>query len=349
MTKFTGYIGTYTKKTSKGIYSFVLDTDEKKITDVSLAAEIENPTYLTISKDNEHLFAVGKEGSTGGVSAYSINADGSLSLINSEYSEGASPCHVSVDADKTIVLSANYHKGTAESYPVNTADGSVDSVASIIEHSGTGPNTARQEKPHMHFTGFTPNDQYAVSVDLGTDRVDTYKLVDSKLEEVSSLSVKPGSGPRHIAFHPNGKFAYVMTELSNEVIALSFNSETGAFEELQYISTLPIDFTENSQGSAIHLSSDGNFVYAGNRGHNSIAIFSVNGETGQLTFIERTSTEGNWPRDFVLDPTEQFLLASNEQSDTLTLFERDTVTGKLTLLQSEIQAPEPVCVKFLNN
>ncbi|MED5101296.1 lactonase family protein [Niallia sp. FSL W8-0951] len=348
MTKFTGYIGTYTKKTSKGIYSFVLDTEAKKITDVSLVAEIENPTYLTVTIDNQHLFAVGKEGSLGGVSAYSIHSDGSLALINSEYSEGASPCHVSVNADKTLVLSANYHKGTAESYPVHT-DGSLSSAASIIEHTGTGPNPARQEKPHMHFAGFSPNDQYAVSVDLGTDRVDTYKLVDGKLEEVSSLSVKPGSGPRHIAFHPNGKFAYVMTELSNEVIALSFNAETGAFEELQYISTLPIDFTENSQGSAIHLSSDGNYVYAGNRGHNSIAIFQVNGETGQLTFIDRTSTEGNWPRDFVLDPTEQFLLASNEQSDTLTLFERDTVTGKLTLLQSEIEAPEPVCVKFLNN
>ena len=220
MTKFTGYIGTYTKKTSKGIYSFVLDTDAKKITDVSLVAEIENPTYLTVTNDNKHLFAVGKEGSLGGVSAYSIQSDGSLSLINSEYSEGASPCHVSVDADKTIVLSANYHKGTAESYPLNT-DGSLNSVASIIEHSGTGPNTARQEKPHMHFAGFSPNNQYAVSVDLGTDRVDTYKLVNGMLEEVSSLSVKPGSGPRHIAFHPNGKFAYVMTELSNEVIALS--------------------------------------------------------------------------------------------------------------------------------
>ncbi|HWJ78917.1 MAG TPA: lactonase family protein [Niallia sp.] len=349
MTKYTGYIGTYTKKESKGIYSFVLDTEEKKISSVELAAELENPTYVTVSKDNKNLFAVGKQGELGGVASYSIDANtGSLQLLNTQLSEGPSPCHVSVDAEKKVVLTGNYHKGTAESFLVNSEDGSLQPNVSIIQHTGTGPNTARQEKPHMHFSGFTPNDQYAVSVDLGTDRVDTYKLTDGKLEEVSSLSVKPGSGPRHITFHPNGKFAYVMTELSNEVIVLSFDSETGSFQELQYISTLPIDFTENSQGSAIHLSSDGKFVYAGNRGHNTIAIFNVNEETGQLTFIEHTSTEGNWPRDFVLDPTEQFIVASNEQSDTLTLFERDTVTGKLTLLQSEIPAPEPVCVKFLN-
>ncbi|KAB7664868.1 lactonase family protein [Bacillus sp. B1-b2] len=348
MTKYIGYVGTYTKKDSKGVYSFVLDTEEKKISAVEVAAEIENPTYVTISNDNKYLFAVGKEGALGGVASYSVDSTtGGLSLLNTQYSEGASPCHVSVDAEGTVILSANYHKGTAESYPVSV-DGSLQENASTIQHTGSGPNTARQEKPHMHFSGFTPNDQFAVSVDLGTDRVDTYKLSDGVLEEVSSLSVKPGSGPRHITFHPNGKIAYVMTELSNEVIVLSFNSETGSFQELQYISTLPIDFTENSQGSAIHVSSDGKFVYAGNRGHNTITSFSANEETGQLTFLEHTSTEGNWPRDFVLDPSEQFIVASNEQSDTLTLFERDAATGKLTLLQSEIHAPEPVCVKFLN-
>lgn len=346
--KFIGYVGTYTKSTSKGIYSFVLDTEEKKISNVELAAELENPTYVTISKDNKYLYAVGKEGSLGGVAAYSVDpSTGKLEFLNKQFTEGASPCHVSVDDNKNFTLTGNYHKGTVEAYPLNT-DGTVKELAAKVEHSGTGPNTARQEKPHMHFTGFTPDERFVVSVDLGIDKVETYKLTDGQLETVCSLSVKPGSGPRHIAFHPNGKFAYVMTELSNEVITLSYNSETGELKDLQYISALPIDFTENSQGSAIHLSSDGKFVYAGNRGHNSIALFSINSETGALTFIEHTSTEGNWPRDFVLDPTEKFIVASNEQSDTLTLFERDEATGKLTLLQSEIHAPEPVCVKFLN-
>ncbi|MGP7819220.1 lactonase family protein [Niallia sp. 01092] len=347
--KFIGYVGTYTKSTSKGIYSFILDTTEKKIANIELVAEIDNPTYLTVSKDNKHLYAVGKDGSLGGVSAYTIDpASGKLQMLNSQYTEGASPCHVSVDENKKTVLSGNYHKGTAEAYPIDQESNALQAVSSVIEHTGTGPNKARQEKPHMHFVGFTPDEKYVVSVDLGIDKLDTYKLTNGVLEEVSSLSTKPGSGPRHIAFHPNGKFAYIMTELSSEVIALSYDAESGSFKELQYISTLPTDFTENNQGSAIHLSSDGNFVYAGNRGHNSIAIFSVNKETGELQYVDRTSTEGNWPRDFVLDPTEQFLVASNEQSDTLTLFARDQATGKLTLLQSEIQAPEPVCIKFLN-
>ncbi|MFT8320561.1 MAG: lactonase family protein [Bacillus sp. (in: firmicutes)] len=346
--KFIGYIGTYTKTKSKGIYSFVLDTEKKKITNIELVAEIDNPTYLTVSKDNKHLYAVGKKGSLGGVSAYTIDsASGKLELLNSQYTEGASPCHVSVDDGKIMVLSGNYHKGTADAYPLDK-NGSIQPVSSIIENSGFGPNKERQEKPHMHFVGYTPDEKYVVSVDLGIDRLDTYKLSEGVLKEVNSLSVKPGSGPRHIAFHPNGKFAYVMTELSSEVIALSYDAETGSFEQLQYISTIPIDFTENNQGSAIHVSSDGKFVYAANRGHHTISIFSVNPDTGQLVFVDHTSTEGVWPRDFILDPTEQFLIASNEQSDTLTLFQRDPGTGKLTLLQSEIEAPEPVCVKFLH-
>lgn len=349
MTKFTGYIGTYTKKTSKGIYSFTLDTEKKRITDVELVAELENPTYVAISKDNKHLYSVGKEGELGGLYAYSVNSStGKLQLLNKQLTSGASPCHVSVDVEKNLVLSGNYHKGTAESYPLDPEKSILLDVASIIEHSGSGPIKDRQEKPHMHYVGFTPASSYAVSVDLGTDQIDTYQLLEGKLVEVNSLTVKPGSGPRHIAFHPNGLFAYVMTELSSEVIVLAFDSSNGSFLEKQYISTIPIDFTENNQGSAIHLSSDGQFVYVANRGHNSIAIYSVNQDTGKLTFIERTSTEGNWPRDFILDPTETFLIASNEQSDTLTLFERDKATGKLTLVQSEIHAPEPVCVKFLH-
>ncbi|WP_445489743.1 lactonase family protein [Niallia sp. 03133] len=346
---FTGYIGTYTKSSSKGIYSFSLDTEKKKIVNINLVAEIDNPTYLTISKDNKYLYAVGKDGALGGVAAYSIDSSSSkLQFLNSQFTEGASPCHVSVDQNNNTVLSGNYHKGTAEVYPINKESGSLNPVSSVIEHTGTGPNKSRQEKPHMHYVGFTPDEKYIVSVDLGIDKVDTYELVDGELKEVSSLSVKPGCGPRHIAFHPNGKFAYVMTELSSEVIALEYDSETGSFEQLQYISTIPIDFSENNQGSAIHVSSDGKFVYAANRGHHTISIFSINKETGQLVFVDHTSTEGDWPRDFAFDPTEQFLIASNEQSNTLALFERDQTTGKLTLLQSEIEAPEPVCVKFLH-
>ncbi|MED1303967.1 6-phosphogluconolactonase [[Bacillus thuringiensis] serovar konkukian] len=346
--EFIGYVGTYTKENSEGIYKFTLDTEAKKISNVALAAKLDNPTYVTINRNNKCLYSVVKEGESGGVAAYSIDSQtGELKEEDRQVVEGASPCHISVDSGNQAVVTANYHKGTIESFEVNE-DGTINPATSIMAHEGSGPNKERQEKPHAHYAGYTPDEKYVVGVDLGIDKLITYEIKDSVLKEVNSLSVNPGSGPRHITFHPNGKYVYVMTELSSEVITLTYKPEEGAFTELQYISTIPEAFGENNQGSAIHISSDGSFVYAGNRGHNSIAVFSVNQNSGELTFVEHTSTEGNWPRDFVLDPTEKFLVATNEKSHNLVLFSRDEFTGKLTLLQSDVAVPEPVCVKFLN-
>ncbi|PAD69359.1 6-phosphogluconolactonase [Bacillus sp. 7586-K] len=347
MTNFNGYIGTYTKGDSKGIYSFTLDTEAKQISNVKAVAELNNPTYVNISNDNKVLYAVVKEGDKGGVASYAINNQtGELTELSRQVTEGASPCHVSVDKNNQQVVTANYHRGTVEAYLVNE-DGTVNRSTSIMQHEGQGPHE-RQEKPHTHFSGFTPDEKFVVAVDLGIDKVITYKIDNGALTEAHTLLVKAGSGPRHITFHPNGKYAYVMTELSNEVIALSYNAETGIFTELQYIAAIPEDFTDNSQGSAIHISSDGRFVYAGNRGHNSIAVFRVNEETGELALVEYTSTEGNWPRDFAFDPTESFIVASNEESGNLVLYARDKETGRLSVIQSDVAVPYPVCVKFLH-
>ncbi|MGG1688514.1 lactonase family protein [Heyndrickxia ginsengihumi] len=345
--KLTGFVGTYTKAESKGIYSFTLDTEKKRLCDVKLAATLDNPTYVTVSSDQQNLYAVVKEGDKGGVAAFSLDAGtGSLHELNRQVTPGASPCHVSVDQNKQIVVTANYHKGTVESY-LTKKDGSVQPAVAIIEHTGSGLIKERQEKPHVHFAGFTPDEKYICAVDLGTDTLTTYELKDDQLNRVNELKVRPGSGPRHLAFHPNRNFAYLMTELSNEVIALQFDESTGSFKDLQYILTIPESFNDNNQGSAIHLSSDGRFLYAANRGHDSIALFSINQDSGELTFVEHTSTEGAWPRDFVLDPTENFLVASNQNSNNLVLYARDAKSGKLTLLQSNIAVPEPVCVKFI--
>lgn len=345
--KFNGYIGTYTKGDSKGIYSFTLDVVSGKITDVRAAAELENPTYLTISEDNQYLFAVAKEGNTGGVAGYKIGQSGGLALINRQLTEGASPCHVSVNKDNSLLLSANYHKGSADSYRLNPGNGEIETVLSSIFHEGSGPDE-RQEKAHTHYSGFTPDGKYVAVIDLGIDQLITYSLDNGKLVEKSILKIKPGSGPRHLTFHPNGKYAYLMTEFSSEVLTLKYNPEDGSFQQLQAISTLPDDFTENNQGSAIHLSSDGKFVYAANRGHNSIAVFEVNPDSFELSFVERTSTEGNWPRDFVLDPTEKYLIASNQNSSNIVLYSRDQESGRLALINSDVQVPDPVCVKFLH-
>ncbi|WEG14626.1 lactonase family protein [Pullulanibacillus sp. KACC 23026] len=346
--QFVGYIGTYTKEGSKGIYKFTLDTETKKMSQVDLVATLDNPTYVTISQDNHYLYSVVKDGDLGGAAVYSINGEThTLELINKQLSEGASPCHISVKADKSQVVTANYHKGTVELYECKE-NGELNPASSIAKHEGSGPNAERQEKPHAHFAGFTPDEKFIVAIDLGIDQLVTYEVKEGKLSKVQALKVKPGSGPRHLAFHPNGKFAYIMTELSSEVIVLKFNSEDGSFTDVQYISTIPDEFTDNNQGSAIHLSADGRFVYAANRGHNSIAIFSVNQETGELTSVDRTSTEGNWPRDFRIDPTGAFLVASNEESGNLVLFARNEQNGTLEFLQSDVRVPKPVCVAFLH-
>ncbi|WP_188455060.1 lactonase family protein [Virgibacillus oceani] len=344
-----GYIGTYTKGKSTGIYTFTFNTEIPKITNVKEAAHLGNPTYLTISRDNSYLYSVKKEGKSGGVAAYSINRDtGKLKHLNSQIAEGPSPCHISVDSENSQIVTANYHKGTVELYEIMKENQMVAAASSAIKHTGSGPNKDRQEKPHPHYAGFTPDEKFVSVIDLGIDKLVTYVINSGDLNEVSSLSFKPGSGPRHLEFHPNGKYAYLMTELSSEVITLNYNSDNGSFIEIQSITSIPEDFTENNQGSAIHVSSDGRFVYAANRGHNSMAVFSVDQESGELTFVESVSTEGDWPRDFTIDPTGRFLIASNQASGNLVLFSRDVSTGKLTLIQSDISVPYPVCVKFLN-
>lgn len=347
MAKFIGYVGTYTKEESKGVYQFVLDTEKRELLDVKLAAELDNPTYVTVSNDNKYLYAVAKEGGNGGVTAFSINSEtGALTKLNSQASAGSPPCHVSVNHDNSNVVTANYHTTKIVSYMTNE-DGSLQPAVSVIEHEGSGPHE-RQEKPHMHYTGFTPDEKYVIAIDLGSDRVITYSVHSGELKEASVFTTKPGSGPRHITFHPNGKFAYVMTELSSEVVVLHYNENDGSFAAQQYIPAIPEDFSETNDGSAVHISADGQYVYAGNRGHNSIAVYKVDQDSGQLTFVEWTSTEGNWPRDFVLDPTGEFLVATNQKSNTMALFSRDTSTGKLEKIQTDVKVPEPVCVKFLN-
>lgn len=348
-TKFIGYVGTYTSGESKGIYSFALDLEAGKLSEVKVAAQLDNPTYLNITKDNQFLYSVIKDGDAGGVAAFSINnPTRELSLINIQVLKGAPPCYVSAESKNRFVFSSNYHKGTVESYLINLESGFISSPISIIKHNGSGPDP-RQEKPHTHCAEVTPDEKYLAVVELGSDQLITYEInKDGRLTEKNRFAIRPGSGPRHLAFHPNKKFAYMMTELSSEVIALSYNEEDGSFSEIQTISTIPDHFDENNQGSAIHISSDGRFVYAGNRGHNSIAVFRVERETGELQFVEHVSSEGDWPRDFVLDPSEKFIVGSNQNSNNLVLYARDEETGRLTLLQSDVVIPNPVCVKFLH-
>jgi len=341
-----GYVGTYTNGDSQGIYSFELDPSIGKITHVKAVAMLDNPTYLNIAENHRFLYSVIKSDEKGGVAVFSMDQhSGELERVNVDLEAGSPPCHVSLDEERGLVFSANYHKGTVASYRINRENGSVSSPVTVVQHEGSGPDP-RQEKAHTHFAGMTPDQDYLIVCELGCDLLLTYAVKDNgELTEAHRLSVAPGSGPRHLVFHPqDSSVAYLITEFSSEVIVLSYAG--GKFAEVQHLSAVPEDFAENNQASAIHISSDGKFVYAGNRGHNSIAIFSVEEKTGRLQLVERVSTEGDWPRDFALDPTDKFLVAVNQNSSNLVLFARDTETGLLTLLDKAIKVPNPVCVKF---
>lgn len=342
-TTFTGFVGTYTKKESQGIYSFQLE--DNQLRNIQLAAKLENPTYLTVSPDQSHIYTVIKDGDAGGVAAYQLNQQtNKLTLVNKQLTPGASPCHVSIDDSEQYLCSANYHKGTVDYYTLQ--HGEISQLLATKEIHGSGPHE-RQEKPHTHYAGLTPDGKYVVAVDLGTDEIILYRRHEDTLTTHFTLKTRPGSGPRHIVFHPNGQTAYCMTELSSEIITLEYDAEKGELTEGNYYRTIPEDFSENNQGSAIHLTQDGQFIYAGNRGHNSIAIFAIAEDHRQVNFIAHASTYGDWPRDFVLDPTEKYVVAANERSNTLTLYQREAESGLLRLLQKDVPVPEPVCVKFL--
>ncbi len=346
-TKWAGFVGTYTKGESEGVYSFVLDTEKEKIMNVQLVANLENPTYLAICNDNKNLYAVAKEGDQGGVVGFRIDENThKLVELNKGFTAGSSPCYVATNSDGSLLTAAYYHRGTVELYTLNE-DGSLDELKSTVVHEGKGPNPERQEKPHTHYADFTPDEKYVVAVDLGIDQLITYEIVQNELVKKQTLSLHPGCGPRHLTFHPNGRYAYLMTEISSEVIVLEYHHEDGSFKELQYISTIPEDFQENNQGSAIHITSDGKFVYVSNRGHNSLAIFQADRETGMLSLVDFVSSEGDWPRDFILDPSENYLVGSNQESNNLVLYKRDKNSGKLTLLQKDVKVGHPVCVKFM--
>jgi 6-phosphogluconolactonase len=342
---YSGYIGTYTTGMSEGIYTFTLNTAAKKIINITLAARIENPTYLAISNNNHFLYSVAKDGAMGGVAAFQIAEE--LQPINQQLFDGAPPCHVSINEQNSHLFTANYHKGTMEAFSLIKENGNIVPNPSIVQHVGSGPDE-RQEKAHTHYASLTPDEKYLVAIDLGIDQVISYEIIDGSLHEIARLSVKPGSGPRHLVFHPYDHVAYLITEFSSEVLVLRYHAENGSFTLIQTNSTLPVDFTENNQASAIHISSDGRFIYAGNRGHNSIAVFKVDQATHQLSLIEYTPTQGNWPRDFVIDPSGKFVIVTNQESSNLVLFERDEHTGKLTLIESDLRVPNPVCVKFLH-
>jgi 6-phosphogluconolactonase len=353
---FLVYLGTYTGGESEGIYVQRLNMATGALTPVSVAKEVVNPSFLAIHPSKKFLFAVnevatfdGKQ--SGAVSAFAIDqTTGALSFINQRASLGGAPCHIVVDKSGRNVLVANYSGGSVSSLPIGE-EGRLGEATGFVKHAGSSVNPNRQEGPHAHSINLDAANRFAFAADLGLDQVIVYAFDPeggTLRAAAEPATVAPGAGPRHFAFHPSGRFAYVINELDNTVTAFAYEAENGELERTQTISTLPTDFTGRTNTADVQVHPSGQFLYGSNRGHDSIVVFRIDAESGRLTVVEHESTQGKAPRSFGIDPTGTFLLAANQGSDTVVAFRIDPKTGALNPTGHVTKTPTPVCVKFLD-
>ena len=354
-TQLRVYIGTYTGGDSQGIYSSTLNLESGELSSAQLVATSKDPSFLAIHPSGKFLYAVNEtmeyeSQATGAVSGFAIDPEnGALRPINQQPSRGAAPCHLVVDATGRNVLVANYFGGNVSVLPTRS-DGKLDAATGFVQHTGSSI-LPRQTEPHAHSINLSADNRLAFVADLGLDKILVYKFdPDSGSltpHDPPSTPVNPGGGPRHFAFHPNGKFAFTNNEITSSVTSFRFDAQRGVLSELQTISTLPVAFTENNSTAQICVHPSGKFVYVSNRGHNSIAMFSFDESTGKLMSLGNESTRGQIPRNFNIDPSGRYLLAANQQSHNVVVFRIDSMTGKLTASGTEIEVPSPVCIQFL--
>lgn len=345
------YVGTYTRETSKGIYAFRFDAAAGKLAPLGLVAEIASPSFLAIHPNRRFLYAV-SETEGGSVAAYAVDRpSGKLTHLNTVSAKGGGPCHINLDKTGRTAAVANYNTGSVAAFPVG-ADGRLGEASAFDQHKGSSANPERQKGPHAHSVDFSPDNRFLMSSDLGLDQVLVYRFDPEKsslaANDPAFGSVKPGSGPRHFAFHPSARFAYVINEIALTVTAFAYDAARGALSELQTLSTLPEGAVSDRYSTAeLEMHPSGKFLYGSNRGHNSIAVFAVDQQKGTLTLIENASTQGGPPRNFALDPSGRYLFAGNQQTDTIVLFRIDAQTGKLTPTGEKVEIDAPVCIRFV--
>ncbi len=353
---FRVYVGTYSQGKSQGIYHLDLDLASGKMTEPRLAAKITDPSFVAIHPDHRHLYAVNEVSSfdgkkAGAVSAFAINPeDGSLTLLNQKSSGGSGPCYVVVDSAGTNALVANYGGGSVAVLPID-ADGRLRDASAFVQHVGSSVNPRRQEAPHAHSINLDKANRLATAADLGLDKLLVYRFEPENGRLVPndppSTSVAPGAGPRHFAFHPDGRHAYVINEIQSTITAFDYDPERGTLKEIQTISTLPGDFKGVSYTAEVQVHPSGRFLYGSNRGHDSLAIFEIEPNTGRLKAAGHQLTGGKTPRNFGIDPTGTIILAANQGTNNIVAFRIDPKTGQLSLTGSEVEVGSPVCVKFL--
>jgi 6-phosphogluconolactonase len=356
------YVGTYTGAKSKGIYVYQFKTQNIPnipqhllLAPLGLAAETPNPSFLEIDVKRRLLFCVNEidefEGKpTGAVSAFSIDpTTGKLTLLNQRPSAGTGPCHLLLDGAGKNLLVANYGSGSVAVLPVGT-DGRLGAATSVVQHTGKSINPDRQEGPHAHGLTLDAANHFAFACDLGLDQVRVYRFDAAQgtliAHDPPAVSLKPGAGPRHLVFRPDGRFAYVINELNSTITVFAYDAAAGRLEERQTISTLPEYFNGANTTAEIAVTPSGKFLFASNRGHNSVVLFNVDSANGTLTYVEDLATAGKKPRHFGIDASGKYLVAANQDSDSLLVCQIDKDSSRLKPSGAMAEAPSPVCVKF---
>jgi 6-phosphogluconolactonase len=356
------YVGTYTDTPAKGqgIYLYRYEAKTGHLTALGVAAQVPNPSFLATDPHNHFLYAVTERGSDPNVkgatsdqtvSSYSINSKtGALTFLNKVSSAGGMPCHLVVDSTDRMLFVADYGSGRVVSYALNS-DGTIGAQTGVGQDSGSSINPRRQEGPHVHSTVLSPDNRFLITPDLGTDQIKIYKIDPAKqtfaANDPPSVSVTPGYGPRHFAFGRGAKFAYAVCEMGSSVVVFSYDSENGSLQSIQTISSLPSDFTGQNNSAEIEVDKTGRYLYASNRGSDSIAVFAIDRQKGTLTKLQVASTLGKGPRNFKIDPAGKRIVAANQNSDSLTVLNVDPDTGQLTPASDTANVPAPVCVIFV--
>ena len=357
MADYFVFVGTYSRGTdAEGIYTLRLNGDTGQLSIVGCAGGVENPSFLDVHPQHNGVYAIGEVGdfeggSSGSVGAFKLDPQtGKLELINVQSSVGSGPCHISVDRTGKAALVANYGSGSVAALPIG-ADGSLAAASAFIQHQGSSVNPKRQQGPHAHSIVISPDNHFAFAPDLGIDKVMIYKF-DAAAGSLTAntqawVELAPGAGPRHFTFHPNGRYAYVINEIFSTVTAYTYDGAEGRLEEIQTVPTLPADFDGVSHTADIHITPSGKYLYGSNRGHDSLAAFSIDVGSGHLTPLEYKPTGGSNPRNFALDPSGRFLFAANQETGNIVTYRIDEDTGLLLDTGHEIAVPKPVCIKMV--
>jgi 6-phosphogluconolactonase len=351
------YVGTYADEESESIFLYQLNLQTAELNLVKGFKAGKKPSYMTFDKQRHYLYVVnereeyeGKE--SGAVCALSVDQQtGDLSMLNKVPSLGGIPVHITMGEEGKAVIMANYKTGNVAVFPI-LKNGQLAEASDLRQHQGSGPHKERQQSAHAHYIAFSPDSRFVFVVDLGMDKVLRYRLDEDKgtltpTEQPVAFTAEPGSGPRQMSFHPNGRYAYLIHELESMVTALSYDNENGTFSELQTIRTIPEDFKGQNKCGGIRVSPDGKHLYGSNRGHNSIVVYAIDEGSGKLKHVENVSSGGDWPREFTIDLTGNILLAANQRSNSLVSFKIDKATGSLRATGHQAEVEKPVFVQVV--